>query len=125
MTTAEILVALIVAVFGSNGLWMLISKAFDKKSGLRNDVDSLKEIIQKLEEKIECLSSTLEKHSGVCVSIGRDRLNYLNHKYRDQGFIPKEDYVTYKLIGEAYKKADGNTIVKEEFDVNIKELPKK
>lgn len=128
MTTTEIIVAIAVAIIGSNGIWALIGKIYKKKSkkhNIRDDVEDLRTAICGLQIKLDDIEELSKANKELAKSTARDRLNYLNHKYRNLGYIPKDDYVSYKLIGEAYKESKGNTIVLEEFEVNMKELQRK
>lgn len=123
--TTEFLTVIIVAVIGSNGLWMFFSKILDKKSKRYRDYEQLTKTIKTIKEEIEVLTTLGEKNNNLAKATARERLNRLNHKYRKQGFIPSDDLVAYKLIGEAYEEADGNTVVFEEFKLCMEELPRK
>lgn len=123
--TTEFLTVIIVAVIGSNGLWMFFSKMLDRKSKRYRDYEELKETISIIKEDIEALNALGEKNNNLAKATARERLNRLNHKYRKQGYIPSDDFVAYKLIGEAYEEADGNTVVFEDFKLCMEELPRK
>lgn len=123
--TTEFLTVIIVAVIGSNGLWMFFSKILDKKSKRYKDYEQLKNTIIDVKKEIEALTALGEKNNNLAKATARERLNRLNHKYRKQGYIPSDDLVAYKLIGEAYEEADGNTVVFEEFKLCMDELPRK
>ena len=125
MTTTEIIVAITIAVIGSNGIWALMARIFERKSGIKDDVEALRTSIRQLKTKLDDIENLAVSNRDLSKATARDRLNFLNHKYRDLGYIPKDDYVSYKLIGEAYEKSEGNTIVREEFEVNMKELQRK
>ena len=125
MTTTEIIVAIAIAVIGSNGIWALMAKIFEKKTGIKDDVESLRTAIRGLKIKLDDIEQLAQSNRDLSKAIARDKLNCLNHKYRDLGYIPKDDYVSYKLIGEAYEASEGNTIIREEFEVNMKELQRK
>lgn len=125
MTTTEFLIAIIVAILGSNGLWMFLSKVLDKKSKGYKDIEELKNTIGEIKQEVDKLADIGIKNNNLAKATARERLNRLNHKYRQQGYIPSSDLVAYKLIGEAYEEADGNTVVFEEFKLCMEELPRK
>lgn len=60
----------------------------------------------------------------VSMALGRDRLNFLSKKYIKQGYIPEDEYETFKELGESYIDAGGNNMAKALFKEAI-ELPKK
>ena len=115
MTAIEFLIAIIVAILGSNGLWMFLSKVLDKNSKGYKDREELKNTVSEIKQEIDKLANIGEKNNNLIKATARERLNRLNHKYRLQGYIPSEDVVAYKLIGEAYEEADGNTVVFEDM----------
>lgn len=125
MTMIEFLTAVVIAIIGSNGLWMCFSKVIDKNSQKTKDLQELKETVVSIKGDIVSLSKLTERTNNLAKATSRERLNSLNHKYRQQGYIPSEDLVAYKLIGEAYEEADGNTVVYEEFKLCMEELPRK
>ena len=86
------------------------------------------EKIESIETKfgnLEDLIDTLKKKTDLSVAYARDRLNHLSNKYLDQGFIPKEDIIPYKLLGQAYIDSGGNSETKTKFLHCINELPVK
>ena len=125
MTMIEFLTAVVVAIIGSNGLWMCFSKVIDKNSQKTKDLQELKNTVSEIKQEIKKIAEFGEKNNNLAKATARERLNNLNHKYRQQGYIPSEDLVAYKLIGEAYEAADGNTVVYEEFKLCMEELPRK
>ncbi len=125
MTMIEFLTAVVVAIIGSNGLWMCFSKVIDKNSQKTKDLQELKNTVSEIKQEIKKIAEFGEKNNNLAKATARERLNSLNHKYRQQGYIPSEDLVAYKLIGEAYEEADGNTVVYEEFKLCMEELPRK
>lgn len=123
--TNSIIIPIIIAVIGSNGLWVFITSIYNKRSKKTKDMEELKESVDKLTAEIGSLQSLLEKSNNLAKANARDRLNYLSHKYTNFGYIPVEDFASYKLLGKAYEENDGNTIVAEEFERCINELPRK
>lgn len=125
MTTVEIILAIIVAMFGSSGMWAFFTHLTEKRSERTKDVQLIKETVENMQKSLETLNNKFDQTNNLSLATARDRLNYVSHKYQDQGYIPKDDYVPYKLIGEAYIENDGNTIVAEEFKNCIENLPRK
>lgn len=95
-TTATLIVSVIVAIFASTGFW-----------------DWLKTRRKKM-----------DPYDLVTMAIGRDRLNFLSKKHLRDGFIPEDEFESFKELGEAYINADGNTKVKELY-LDAMKLPKK
>lgn len=123
MTVTEFIIAVIAAVFGSNGLWVFLSRFLNKNDKKQEDIQYLKSSLDNLNTEIQDMSTLLEKTHDLSISNARDRLNYLNYEYLNQGYIPQKDIVPYKLLGESYINNDGNTIVSEEFKFCIDTLP--
>lgn len=122
MSVTEFIIAIMVAIFGSGGMWAFFSHLLDKKSQKTQDIQDIKNSVASLNQEIQKLNDTLNKTHDLAIATARDRLNYLNYEYTEQGFIPQKDLVPYKLMGEAYIENDGNTIVSEEFKVCIDNL---
>jgi vacuolar-type H+-ATPase subunit I/STV1 len=125
MTTAEIILTIIVAIFGSSGMWAFVTHIAEKRSERTKNVQSIKETVQEMQKELEVMNEKLDQTHDLSLATARDRLNYVSHKYQEQGYIPKEDYVPYKMIGDAYIKNSGNTVVAEEFINCIENLPKR
>lgn len=123
--TNTILIPIIIAVIGSNGLWVFITSIYNKKSKKTKDLEELKKSVDNLSEEFGGFQILLEKSNTLAKANARDRLNYLSHKYTEIGYIPVEDFASYKLLGKAYEENDGNTVVAEEFERCIDELPRK
>ena len=84
-TTATLIVSVIVAIFASTGFW-----------------DWLKSRRKKM-----------TRYEQVTMAMGRDRLNFLSKKHLREGYIPEDEFESFKELGEAYIDAGGNTMVKE------------
>ena len=52
-------------------------------------------------------------YEQVTMAMGRDRLNFLSKKHLREGYIPEDEFESFKELGEAYIDAGGNTKVKE------------
>lgn len=84
-TTATLIVSVIVAIFASTGFW-----------------DWLKSRRKKM-----------TPYEQVTMAMGRDRLNFLSKKHLRDGYIPEDEFESFKELGEAYIDAGGNTMAKE------------
>lgn len=122
MAVSEFIIAIVVAVFSSNGIWVFLSKFLSRNDERHKDIQYLKSSLDNLNTEIQDMNNTLIKTHNLAISTARDRLNYLNYEYMNQGFIPQKDVVPYKLMGESYIENDGNTIVSEEFKMCIDTL---
>lgn len=85
MDPLTLIVSVIVAIFASTGFW-----------------DWLKTKRKKM-----------TPYEQVTMAMGRDRLNFLSKKHLREGFIPEDEFESFKELGEAYIDAGGNTKVKE------------
>ena len=85
-------------------------------------LDKIKELENKF-GNLEVLIDELKDGSALSVAYARDRLNFLSNKYMNQGYIPKEDIIPFKLLGETYIKCKQNTEVKLKFQHCIEKLP--
>lgn len=108
-------------IAASSGFWALIQKIFEaiwadkKKSPLEvidKKIDRIHEeqlsFGDELRKELEALKSALDSNSEVTMSHARERLNSLCTKYQILGYIPEEEHVPFKLLGEAYIAANGN-----------------
>ena len=59
---------------------------------------------------------TSHRKKKMVLALGRDKLLFLNKKYKKLGFIPEDDYETYIALGEAYIGMEGNTLVRKGFE---------
>lgn len=78
--------------------------------------------MDKLISDMEDIKTELSSTTDLCRSYSRDRLNYLSEKYIKQGYIPKEDIISFKMLGESYINAGGNSETKTKFEFVIKEV---
>ncbi len=100
---------IIVALVSAGGFWTLIEHTFEKRKKRRDDkIDTLIKDITEMNKKLE-YTEELSK------AFSRDRLNHLSERYISQGYVPKGDIISYKLLGQAYVNADGNTEVKAKY----------
>ena len=85
-------------------------------------LDRLKDIENKF-GNFETLIDELKDGSALSIAFARDRLNYLANKYIKQGYIPKEDIIPFKMLGETYIACKQNSEVKLKFQHCIDNLP--
>lgn len=87
---------IILAVFASTGFWNFLTVIINNIRKKRTPQDNM------------------------LLALGRDKLLFLNKKYRKMGYIPDDDYETYIALGEAYEAMEGNSLVKKGFEENLK-----
>lgn len=90
------LITVVGAIFASNGFWDWLKTRRNK----------------------------MTPYEQVTMAMGRDRLNFLSKKHLKNGYIPEDEFESFKKLGESYLDAGGNTMVKELYLEAIK-LPKK
>lgn len=112
----ELVVNIIVALVSAGGFWALIERGLEKSREKRE------ESIQQLIAEVKEIKKDLKETTELSKAYSRDRLNYLSEKYMREGYIPKEDIISYKLLGSAYIAANGNTEVRTKFEHNIENL---
>lgn len=105
-----LLITIVSGLVGCGGFWALIQNSLERKEKRSN------EPIEKLSKTVAELTARVEQTFNVSMSYSRDRLNHLCLEYMNKGYVPKDDYVSFKLLGEAYKDANGNSEVKTRFD---------
>lgn len=116
MHIPEFVSTVIVALISAGGFWALIERGLEKSRDARDK--NMKELITEVKEVRRELKETTE----LSKAYSRDRLNYLSEKYMQQGYIPKQDIISYKLLGKAYIDSNGNTEVKTKFQHVIDNL---
>ena len=99
MITSKLIITLIVvagSIFASNGFW----------------------------DWLKTRRGKMTPYERVTIAMGRDRLNFLCKEHLKAGYIPEDEYESFKEFGDSYLDAGGNTKVKALFEDAIK-LPKK
>lgn len=92
------------------------------EASLKSRRKTRNESMDKLISDVESIKTELESTTDLCRSYSRDRLNYLSEKYIKQNYIPKEDVISYRMLGESYINSGGNTETKTKFEYVINEL---
>lgn len=113
-------------VLGSQWLGTLLNKIYDNRIKKKEDpMEKLQRQLDAVLADMQNLSKSLESNSELTMSHARDRLNFLCNSYIEQGYIPERDYVSFKLLGEAYIKAGGNHHFDTLFKHVIETIPTK
>lgn len=128
----EIALAVGIAILGSGGLWgflqFLLDSKFKKRSETLENINAkLDKVVtsQEMEElrsDIKSLKEDVYHAKELSMGTARDRINNLCNKYNKLGFIPYDEYVSFKAIGESYVSAGGNTEVKTKFNWALENL---
>ena len=88
MTTVEVVITVIVAVFGSTGFWSFVQSIRDKKQAENGSQADEREMI---------------------LGLGYDRLIHLCHKYVERGYITVDELSDLnKYLYQPYRKLGGN-----------------
>lgn len=116
MQIPEFIVTIIVALISAGGFWALIERGLVKSRSDRSK--ALNELIKEVKEIKEELKETTE----LSKAFSRERLNRLSEKYLQQGYVPKEDIISYTLLGKAYIDSNGNTEVRTKYEYVIENL---
>lgn len=116
MTVLEVVITVVVAIVSTGGFWAVL------ENGLNSSRKRREEKIEVLTREIKEIHSKLNETTELCKAYSRDRLNYLCEQYLGLGYIPKNDIISFKLLGEAYESSDGNTEVRTKFEYVIENL---
>ena len=125
-------VAIVIAILGSGGLWSFLQWIVETKvkrhsndlTDIKKKIDNLvtSQDIDKVVKEIQELRLDTEQTKNLSLAIARDRINVLSNKYLDIGYIPVEDYVSYKAIGDSYINAGGNSEIRAKFELVMEDL---
>ena len=106
----------LVALVSAGGFWVLIEHTIEDKRKTKE------EKLDKLIADVNDIKAELDASTELSKAFSRERLNRLSEKYMALGYIPKEDVISYKLLGTAYKNSNGNTEVKTKFEYVMENL---
>lgn len=149
---AVLITNVLVALLSAGGFWAFLEKIPNSRRKKREattnkmisiidkiDSDSTKnmETVKELSEILNSVTKNItelydgQKSCGIKIqnseelsrAFARDRLNFLSNKYIEQGFIPTEDIISFKLLGKAYIESGGNSETKTKFEHCIETLP--
>ena len=116
--------AIFIAVVSTSGFWSLLQLLLKRRTPRRrNKFEEVKEELKEIRTLINTLTSKLDDNDEITVSFARDRLNHLSNRYITLGHIPKEEYVSFVMLGEAYTK-NHNSEVATRYE-QAKALPRK
>ena len=82
---------IILAVFASTGFWTFLNQLITAKKRKKDPQEQM------------------------LLALCRDRLLHLSKSYLQRGFIPEDEYNTFKEMGEAYLIVDGDDIVAKKY----------
>ena len=129
---SETIITVLIAVIGSGGLWGFVQHLIDTKIKKRETIikeinDNLDHVatvadLNKLAEDLSQLKTDISAAKDLSLSSARNTLSHLSNNYIALGYIPEDEYVAYKSIGESYLNAGGNTEIKTKFEYVLKEL---
>lgn len=129
---SETIITVLIAVIGSGGLWGFVQHLIDTKIKKRETIikeinDKLDHVatvedLNKLAEDLSQLKPDISATKDLSLSSARNTLSHLSNNYIALGYIPEDEYVAYKSIGESYLNAGGNTEIKTKFEYVLKEL---
>lgn len=112
----ELVITGILAVLASSGLWAFLSSIVQTHS------DKHKEALESIAHDLKDIREELNRNSKVTIAEARTTINTRCKKYRRLGYIPDDEYIAFKMIGEAYVEANENTPVKMDFEWCIANL---
>lgn len=128
----DIIIAVVIALIGSGGLWGFLQYLLDTKlkkreaaiSEINCKLDKMVTVedLNKLSKDMAQLKEDVSATKDLSLSSARNTLNHLTNKYMALGYIPDDEYVAYKAIGESYLAAGGNTEIRTKFQYVMKEL---
>lgn len=125
-------VAVVLGILGSGGLWGFVQYLIDTKIKKREQV--MDEINTKLDkvataselmkilEEMSILKNDIAHTKDLALSSARNTLSQLSNRYLELGYIPEDEFVAYKAIGDSYLAAGGNTEIKTKFEYVMREL---
>ena len=105
MTQTETIVAIVLGFIASGGFWGFIQFIIEKLPK-RKKKATLEDVMARLDK----MQAELDDNTKISVATARDRLNYLSNTYMDLGYIPKKDYVAFKMLGEEYCKKHNSEV---------------
>ena len=74
---------------------------------------------------LSILKNNIAHTKDLALSSARNTLSQLSNRYLELGYIPDDEFVAYKSIGESYIEAGGNTEIKTKFNLVIDTIPVK
>ena len=112
--SGELVGAIIIAAFGSTGLWTVINQI------IGSYLEKKKAISENQEEKIK---SILKPTNDMVLGLGYDRLVHVCNKHIDKGWIDPGDLADIdKYLYRPYRELGGNGTAEMLFD-KVKTLP--
>ena len=104
----DILIPIVLAIFGSSGMWTVVLYFFQRKDKKREKEDE-----------------ELKNQSQMLLGLGHDRITYLGTKYIEKGSITDAEFENLNTyLYEPYTKLGGNGTAEKIMD-DVKKLPVK
>lgn len=129
LTTA--IVTIIVGILGGGGLWGFLAARGEREAKEAKQIEALNANLEQIQSDVahvrnefSDVKEELMLTKDLSLSNARDKLNYLNNKYIEKGYIPHREAIAYQLLGEAYINAGGNSEVATAFHYVMKNIPK-
>lgn len=108
MNVSDLLLPIVLAIFGSSGIWTLVLY-----------------FVQRKDKKREQEDEELRNQSQMLLGLGHDRIIYLGTKYIEDGSITDAEFENLnKYLYEPYIKLGGNGTAEKIMD-DVKKLPVK
>lgn len=106
MNVSDLLLPIVLAIFGSSGIWTLVLY-----------------FVQRKDKKREQEDEELRNQSQMLLGLGHDRIIYLGTKYIEDGSITDAEFENLnKYLYEPYIKLGGNGTAEKIMD-DVKKLP--
>lgn len=113
------LILTLVAALTGGGTLGFIQFMINRKDNGDDFKEKVTEKLHKIEELGVQMNDKFDKQSALNVAEGKILLDGFNRKFREMGYIPDDEYPMYKMLGERYIGAGGNSDVKAMFERNM------
>ena len=107
-----IIIAVVIAVIGSNGLWAYLQYRLQRKDSMRDKKDSIAEALKKLNEKIDSLSDKVDQNSATLarthiLRFDDELINSVHHskEYFEQTLMDIDTYEAFCASHPGYKNS--------------------
>lgn len=118
MTVTDFIFGVLVALIGQGGFWKYAQYRAERRA------KNKKCTLEDLGNKIDKFSEDLKSNTELTVAHARKSLNNDCIRFIQLGYIPMDEYVSFKLLGDEYCK-NHNSEVKERYKWCIANLKPK
>ena len=112
----ELIIAVIIAVIGSNGLWALLQSRLTRKDTMKDKDDTIKKLLDKLDAKIDRLNEKVDQNSATLarthiLRFDDELINSVHHskEYFEQTLMDIDTYerfcATHPLFKNSYAES--------------------